>query len=61
MNLITFDMVTTPATPIGSYSRNGRIYSKDDFIFHVEELKRRINRERRKNKIIEIFGDDLFR
>jgi hypothetical protein len=55
IEFITFDLVSTPSFT------NGRIYPKEVFIRQVEELKRQLNREKRKNKIIEIFGDDLFR
>jgi hypothetical protein len=50
----TFDLVSSP-----SHS-NSRIYPKDVFLKHIEELNRRINREQRKEKIIQIFGDELF-
>jgi hypothetical protein len=53
MNLITFDLVSPPST------YNGRIYPESIFLKQVEELNRRIKRKQRRDKIIEIFGDEF--
>ena len=50
----TFDLVASPAFS------NAIIYSNDVYLKHIQELNRRINRYNRKNKIIDIFGDELF-
>jgi hypothetical protein len=53
INIATFDLFSTPSF------KNGRIYPKEKFSREIERLKRQLNREERKNKIIEIFGDEL--
>ena len=53
IDIFSFDLVSTPSFT------NSRIYPVKVFNRAVEKLKRQINRENRKKKLIEIFGDEL--
>ena len=53
IDIFSFDLVSTPS------STNARIYPKEIFTREIEKLNRQLNRENRKKKIIEIFGDEL--